>query len=120
MSGSEKKLYEAMFLVDSAVAGSDAEGVDGAIRNILTRADAKVVSLEKWGERRLAYEIKGANRGTYYLCYFNVEPGRIGGIERDVRLEERIMRVLVLCADEKRRVTEHETRDTVTEGVEDG
>lgn len=94
-----KKLYEAMFLVDSAEASSDWDGVISAIKNILERADAEVVSTRKWDERRLAYEINGKTRGAYILCCFRAEGGRIRDIERDVQLSERIMRVLILSAE---------------------
>ena len=94
-----KKLYEAMFLVDSAEAAGDWDGVNGTIRKILGRAGAEIVSIRKWDERKLAYDINGKSRGTYILCYFRVDGGRIREIERDVRLSERIMRVLILCAE---------------------
>ncbi len=94
-----KKIYEAMFLVGSADAAADWDGVNTTIRNVLGRAEAEIVSIEKWDERKLAYEIKRHNRGTYILCYFRVDGGRIHDIERDVQLSERIMRVLILCAE---------------------
>ena len=53
-----KKLYEAMFLVDSADAASDWEGVNAAISKILERADAENVTKRKWDDRKLEYEIK--------------------------------------------------------------
>ncbi len=94
-----KKLYEGMFLVDSADAASDWDGVLNMIRTILDRADAELVSMKKWDERKLAYDIDGKSRGTYILCYFRAEGPRIAGIERDVRLNERLMRALVLNAE---------------------
>ena len=94
-----KKLYEAMFLVDSAEAASDWEGINKLITSIFERADAEIVSLKKWDERKLAYTIKRQIRGTYILCYFRVDGGKIKDIERDVRLSERIMRVLILKAE---------------------
>jgi small subunit ribosomal protein S6 len=94
-----KRLYEAMFLVDSALAAADWDGVIDTIQNILQRADVEVISLQKWGERRLAYEIDHKARGTYILCYFRANGSRIGGIEKDVRLSERVMRVLILKCD---------------------
>jgi small subunit ribosomal protein S6 len=94
-----KKLYEGMFLVDSAEAAADWDGVETRIKNILERADAEIVSLRKWEERRLAYEIDRKIRGTYVLCYFKTDGKRIGDIERDVQLSEQIMRVLILSAD---------------------
>lgn len=116
LSTNEKKLYEAMFLVDSALAASDWEGVNKTVKNVLARAGAEVVSIEKWDDRRLAYEVKGKTRGTYILSYFNAEPGRVNGIGRDVQLSEQIMRVLVLRAEtgpgsQKQHPAENEQRE---------
>lgn len=94
-----KKLYEGMFLVDSAEAAADWDGVEARIKNILERADVEIISIRKWEDRRLAYEIDKKSRGTYILCYFRSDGKRIGDIERDVQLSERIMRVLILSAD---------------------
>ncbi len=93
------KLYEGMFLIDSSLAGSDWDGIIAAIRKILEKAEAEIVSIEKWDDRRLAYDIKGKSRGTYILSYFRVDGGRIQDIEKSVRLSEKIMRVLILSAE---------------------
>jgi small subunit ribosomal protein S6 len=90
------RLYEAMFLADSAEAVSDWEGLEKTIRKILSRNRAEVVSLRKWDERRLAYGVQGKDRGTYILCYFRADGDGVVGMERDVQLSERIMRVLIL------------------------
>jgi len=90
-----KRLYEAMFLVDSA-AEADWDKINAIIKKILEKAGAEIVSMEKWDERRLAYEIGGKNRGTYILCYFHADGQNIRQIERDAQLSESIMRVLIL------------------------
>jgi len=95
----EKKLYEGMFLVDANDAASDWEGVLSEIRNILERSSAEVVSLQKWDDRKLAYEIDKKDRGCYILCYFNVEGPSIAEINRDIKLNERIMRAMILSAE---------------------
>lgn len=94
-----KRLYEAMILVDSAKAASDWDGLIGTIEAILKKAEAEIVSIRKWDERRLAYEIEKKGRGTYILCYFRSAGDRISGIEREVQLSEQIMRVLILNAE---------------------
>lgn len=99
MKTAVKKLYEGLFLVDSAEAAADWDGVIVRIKNILQKAGAEIVSLRKWDERKLAYEIKGKARGTYILCYFSADGERIRQIERDSQLSEQIIRVLILCAD---------------------
>lgn len=93
-----ERLYEGMFLVDSAIA-EDSDAVTDTIKNILNRADSEIVSLGKWAERKLAYEINGKSRGTYFLCYFKADGRRIQDIEKDVRLSDKIMRVLILKAE---------------------
>ncbi len=94
-----KRLYEALFLVDSGQAASDWDGVTGAIKKVLDRAEAEVVEINKWDERRLAYDVNKKSRGTYILVYFNCDTSKIASIERDVQLSEAIVRVLVLRTD---------------------
>ena len=99
METETKRLYEALFLVDSAEAGADWDGVCENITKVLGRSSAEIVSLRKWDDRPLAYEINKKKRGVYILVYFNAAGESISGIERDVQLSENIMRVLILRAD---------------------
>ncbi len=98
----KNKLYEGMFLIDSSLAASDWDGINTTIRTILEKAEAEIVSIAKWDDRRLAYDIKGKTRGTYILSYFRVDGGRIQDIEKSVRLSEKIIRVLILSAERLR------------------
>jgi small subunit ribosomal protein S6 len=88
-----------MFLVDSALAAQDWQKILNEVQRVLDRAGADVVSLKKWDERRLCYDIQGKSRGTYILAYFNCDTDKIKGIERDVQLSELITRVLTLRTD---------------------
>lgn len=94
-----KRLYEGMFLVDSALAAQDWQKILNEVQRILDRAGAEVVSLKKWDERRLCYDIQGKSRGTYILTYFNCDTDKVKGIERDVQLSELMTRVLMLRTD---------------------
>ncbi len=96
----EKKLYEGMFLVDSADAGSDWDGINAAIKKILEKAGAEIVSMRKWDDRKLAYDIRGTSRGTYILCYFKADGRKIQRIEKAVQLSEKIIRVLILGTEQ--------------------
>jgi small subunit ribosomal protein S6 len=95
------KLYEAMFLVDSAEATTDWDGITATIKNILEKAGAEIVSIKKWDDRKLAYDINGKSKGTYILCYFKAEGSKLQDIGRDIQLSERIMRALILCAENR-------------------
>jgi small subunit ribosomal protein S6 len=90
-----KRLYEGMFLVDSAQA-SDWDAVVKTIKKLLKRSDAEIITIRNWAERRLAYEIDHKSRGTYVLCFFKADGDKIRNIEKDVQLSEQVMRVLIL------------------------
>jgi small subunit ribosomal protein S6 len=94
------RLYEGMFLVDSALAASDWQGINDTIRTILERAGAEIVSIDKWDERKLAYDIKGKSRGTYILTYFRVDGTKVAQIERAAQISEDIMRLLILGVED--------------------
>ena len=58
-----------------------------------------MVGIEKWDERRLAYEIKHRKRGCYALTYFKAPASSLAGIERDALLSEMILRLLVVSCN---------------------
>lgn len=90
--------YEAMFLFDPTF-GVAFESCEGEIKRIMDRASAEIIVCRKWDERRLAFKIKGRKRGVYALTYFKAPPDRIAGIERDAKLSEHVLRLLVIAAD---------------------
>ncbi|MCH7813683.1 MAG: 30S ribosomal protein S6 [Planctomycetes bacterium] len=92
------RIYEAMFLFDPAYA-NDFSKVEQEVGRLLERVGAEPIMTRKWEERRLAYEIQGRKRGCYVLCFFRGSPEKIVDLERDARLSEPILRLLVLKAD---------------------
>jgi small subunit ribosomal protein S6 len=91
--------YEAMFLLDNAQASEDFEGTAAQVDKILEKHGAEIVQKEKWDERKLAYEIKGHRRATYYLVYFRAATSAIEEINSDVQLNEVILRHMVIVLD---------------------
>ena len=105
------RLYEAMFIVDSAKAKEDYAKMEGECLNCLTRHGAEIVKTIKWDDRRLSYEIKKIRRGTFILVHFNAEPGSIGKMERQCALNENILRVLILVDEDGVEVETYSSRD---------
>ena len=92
------KQYEAMFLFDPTF-GASFENCEQEIRRIMDRAEAEIVFCRTWDERRLAYRIAGRKRGVYVLVYFMAGTDKLTGIERDAKLAEQILRVMVVRAE---------------------
>jgi small subunit ribosomal protein S6 len=92
--------YEAMFLLDNAAAVADFDGTAALVDQILERNGATLVQKEKWDERKLAYEIGGHKRATYYLTYFRAPTTSLVGIRGDANLSEKIIRHLVMVLED--------------------
>lgn len=90
--------YEAMVLFPQS-ASADLQGCADHIREIISRAGGELLALAKWDERRLAYDIRGNKRGLYFLAYFRCKTTDMVGIERDLNLSERVLRSLVVRAE---------------------
>src|SRR5215203_5618283 len=91
--------YEAMFLLPPAAA-MDQEGTGLRLcRSIIERHGGQVILIKKWDERKLAYEVNGQKRGTYVIAYFTAPGNQVGPIERDVKLNDQVLRVMITRAD---------------------
>jgi len=106
MTTATSHLYEIMILIGQGTAARLSEVLEH-INTLFERSNLEVVSMQKWDERRLAYEINKQKRGVYLLAYVNGEPGSIAGFERDCNLSEEILRALILRADH---LTEEEAK----------
>ncbi len=91
-------VYEAMFLASQTAAASFGDLIDH-INSLFERANAEVIAMKKWDERRLAYEIDKQKRGVYILAYFKCPTDMVPHLERDVVISDKLLRVLVTSAD---------------------
>lgn len=90
-------IYEGLFLIEPAAAAKEWDRVQDEIQKIVAKAGGKIVASNKWGERKLAYPVRGHKRGAYFLAYLNVEGPGITSIQRDCELSDTVLRVLLLC-----------------------
>ena len=90
------KLYEGLFLFDANLAAKDWPGLEKHVGDLLQKNEANLVYSERWPDRKLAYEVKGCRKGTYFLTYFNAPGPAITTLYRDVQLSERVLRLMVL------------------------
>ena len=95
-----RRLYEAMFIIDSAKAKENYAAAEGECVAAITRHGGEIQKAVKWDERRLSYEIKKIKRGTYILAHFTADPEAVAKIERQAMLNDKILRVLILCDED--------------------
>ena len=93
--------YECMFLLDSGRYATDPQGTEGAVREILTRCHADLVVLAPWQDGKLAYPIRGFKKGLHLLAYFRMDAAQVVEFERLCKLNELILRHLILSHEER-------------------
>lgn len=87
--------YEGMFLLDNSKVKVDPAECVGVVTEMLKKYQANVVKIERWDERKLAYEIRKQKRATYVLAHFEMPPERPADLRHDVSLNENFLRALV-------------------------
>ena len=91
-------LYEVCVLLDSSEASRAWEKLEEWIRELLeTKHAGYVLRIDQWADsRKLMYEIKGQKRASIMVVWFRAESEKAALIERDLRLDERALRHLLL------------------------
>lgn len=93
-------LYEGMFILDNDIVRSGWAGAKAVVVDVLKKHGASVVTARRWDERKLAYPVRHKNRGTYLLSYFELGTDSGDALRRDLDLDERVLRYLLLRADD--------------------
>lgn len=92
--------YELMVILDPEVDERTVQPTLEKFLSVVTTDGGTVDGLDVWGRRRLAYEIRKKAEGIYAVINFTAKPATTQELERQLRLNESIMRTKVLRADE--------------------
>lgn len=95
-----KRPYEMMYIVKPTLDDEAVEGVAAKIDELLTNLGAKLEKTEKRGRKKLAYEVKDFKDGFYMLSNFHFDPSQIKELERLLKLNEDVIRHLLIRLDE--------------------
>jgi small subunit ribosomal protein S6 len=69
--------------------------------NVVKSDGGKVDKVDIWGRRRLAYEISKQSEGIYAVVDLTAEPATVSELDRQLGLNESVLRTKVLRADKK-------------------
>ncbi|MBI4644374.1 MAG: 30S ribosomal protein S6 [Deltaproteobacteria bacterium] len=84
--------YESVWVVQGDLPDEDVKSTIDKFSRIISSAGGTLVGLDDWGRRKLAYKIKGATRGYYLLADFAGTPATVKELERNYRIDDRIIR----------------------------
>jgi small subunit ribosomal protein S6 len=94
--------YELMVIFHPELSEEDLVSESGKVEEHISGVSGEIRLINReapWGRRRLAYPIRHGSRdirdGVYVLYYFSAESGQIEEIEREIKLQDRIIRYLL-------------------------
>jgi small subunit ribosomal protein S6 len=90
------KEYETIFVLEPNFDEGAVENEIEKIKEIVVANGGEVVAVEKWGRRKLAYEIRKKKEGIYTLIRFTGEPSILPVIGRRYQLHEHLLRHIIV------------------------
>ena len=107
--------YEVVIIVHPDLDEKAFTDIVERVQSWITEADGKVTKVDLWGKKKLAYEIRKQTEGQYVIFYADMNPAFCTELERNLQLNESIMRYMVTNAIE---TVEVETKVEIVESDE--
>ena len=98
--------YELMVIIDPEVEERTVEPTLQKFLNVITTDGGTIEKVDIWGRRRLAYEIQKKSEGIYAVVNFTSEPATAKELDRQLSLNETIMRTKITRPEEQKVVAE--------------
>ncbi|MFI5307175.1 MAG: 30S ribosomal protein S6 [Polyangiales bacterium] len=107
--------YETIYIMRSSVEPDEAERIGQRVREIVVARGGRLLRVDNWGRRRLAYPIRKATRGAFvYVKYVGLND-LVAEIERQLRLIDDVVRFQTVMVKERVRVEDYEVDPKDTE-----
>jgi small subunit ribosomal protein S6 len=86
--------YETLFVINPELTDDAANGVFDRLKGVLTKMNAELLREDRWGKRKLAFEVKKQQRGNYTLFHYVGPVGVVAELERTMRNLDEVIRFL--------------------------
>ena len=95
------KRYETIFITHPELSEEDHAELEKKLRSTVATWKGDIIKLEDWGTKRLGYEIHKNSRGRYFLLEYLAAAHLVQELERNLRLNDRILKFQTVKVDER-------------------
>lgn len=119
------RYYETIYIINPDLSDDETKEVITKFNDLLEKNKGVIIKVDEWGRRTLAYAIKKFNKGYYVLLQYCGEGNIIAGIERGLRLDEKILQYQTVKLsddvnpEDLRAEADKENQDEEAEAVEE-
>ncbi|MBD5583924.1 MAG: 30S ribosomal protein S6 [Clostridia bacterium] len=89
------KTYEMIYVLDASLADEAKEALAKKFEDIVTSKGGKVLTVDKWGVKKLAYPINYKTDGDYTVMTFEADGAVVKEIERVSDLTAEVLRRMI-------------------------
>ncbi len=94
------RTYELLSIIKPNIDSEEFDKVTAKIEETITSLEGKVLSTDKMGRKKLSYDIKDYRDGYFVVHNFEMAPEQVGKFNRQLRLNENIIRLMLLETSE--------------------
>lgn len=94
--------YELLYIIDTALEEEPRKELIERYNALIAQHSGTVEKVEEWGKRRLAYLVDDKPEGYYVLTYFSADPAFPREMERNMQIDDNVMRYLITRVEHKR------------------
>jgi len=95
------KRYETIYIVNPNLDADSLSEVVTKFSDLTQKLKGYIVKINEWGKRKLAYEVKHFDKGYYVVLDFCALPGTVKELERNLKLDDRVLKYLTVKIDEE-------------------
>jgi len=95
------KRYETIFITHPEISEEDHAELEKKLRSTVATLKGDVIKLEDWGTKKLGYAIHKNSRGRYFLLEYLAAADLVRELERNLRLNDRILKFQTVKVDER-------------------
>jgi small subunit ribosomal protein S6 len=88
--------YESIFILNPNIEEGESERVTLKMQEVVAANGGEVTHVEKWGKRKLAYEIGKHKKGEYVLFQFKGEAVTVAELERNYKMTDPVIKFLTV------------------------
>ena len=92
----ELRKYEIMLILPAEADDKVIGGVTDRISQVLSERGGAVEKVDRWGKRRLTYEIQRQSEGFYVIVQCQADPAAVKELDRVLSLADEVIRFKVL------------------------
>jgi small subunit ribosomal protein S6 len=92
--------YETIYILRPNTPNEGVSEVNNRIKGVIEGMGGKVIKVDNWGKRRLAYEVAKERKGIYLYWLYLAQPGVVEETERNLRMLDPVIRYLTVKVDE--------------------